>query len=82
MSGRNQPPDYVPFFQRPVVRRIGFWSFVTMFVGYVISRVGVISEHERQDVLVNYTPMDHSRTELYETIRRSEERVLKARGGQ
>lgn len=70
---RSGPP--VPLFQRPNVRRALWATAVTLSVGYVISRVGVIGEGEAATVAAKYGSVDHSKTQLYEAIRDAENRL-------
>jgi hypothetical protein len=52
--GSRSAPNDVPWFQRPNVRRTIFWCSLTIGVGYIISRVGVISDTEEKEVLQQY----------------------------
>ena len=44
-----------------------------MVVGYIVSRTAVINDHESQQVQTTYRPVSHEQSELYATIRRSDE---------
>ena len=74
---RRAVAEPVPFFQRPNVRAALMWGALCIGGGYIVSRTLVISRHEEQEVLDKYkhASITHDGSELYETIRKSEERL-------
>lgn len=74
VSKRRSGQPEMRWWQRANVRRAGAWSVVVIGGGWVVSKVLVIDERERREVEAAMKAHSHEGSQLYEIIRRSEER--------